>query len=281
MNFERILPTIDVNAMQQSHVTFVGGAYGLAHDFVRCGLKALAMVDFDYVGANNPARQDFYSSDLGRYKVEATAASLRRVNPEVEISYYTRDYCEISLEEHDEFFGHTDLLVFATDFFPAQACGNTRAVRSAKPAMWIGLYQGGRAGEIVYYVPGLTPACYRCVCSSRYRAFASGSVNITSAGGTILDLHLVDAIAGQIGVGILTRGASNRMGQLIDKLGDRNLLQVKIDPEYRLGDKDIFGQYLGDHPANFSFTTIALLMERDEIRDSALAQIRNFLGSLD
>lgn len=43
------------------------------------------------------------------------------------------------------------------------------------PAMWIGLYQGGRAGD------------------------------------TIFDLHLLDAIAGQIAVGILTRGALQNM----------------------------------------------------------------------
>jgi len=88
--------------------------------------------------------------------------------------------------------------------------------------------------------------------------------SVSSNGGTILDLHLVDAIAGQIAVGILTRGADNRYGKLIDKLGNRNLLQVKIDPDWRLGDKDIFRRYLGDHPANFSFTTIALPMERDK-----------------
>jgi len=46
-------------------------------------------------------------------------------------------------------------------------------------------------------------------------------------------------------------------------LGNRNLLQVKNDPNYKLNGKDIFRQYLGDHPANFSFTTIALPMERE------------------
>ena len=129
--------------------------------------------------------------------------------------------------------------------------------------MWVGLYQGGRAGEIIYYVPGVTEACYRCICSSRYRAFAAGSANVSSTGATTFDLHLVDAIAGQIGSGILTRGADNRMGRLIDQLGNRNLLQIKMDPDYRLAGKDIFAHYLGDHPANFSFTTIALPMQRD------------------
>jgi len=263
MDFDRIMPTIDVDRMQQSHVTIIGGAHGLARDLVRCGLGSLSFVDYDRVDGSNPARQDFNSTDLGQYKAEVTAADLRRINPDVEVEFHVRDYCEISRNEYDELFGHTDLVIHATDFFPAQARGNIETLRLGKPSIWIGLYRGGRAGEIIHHIPGITPACFRCICGSRYQAFRSGGANIESGGGTILDLHLVDAIAGQIAVGILTRGALNRMGKLIDKLGSRNLLQVKIDPDYRLGEKDIFRQYLGDHPANFSFATIALPMERE------------------
>lgn len=264
MNFNRITPTIDVEAMQQSHVTLIGGAYGLARDLVHSGLGAVTLVDFDRIDASNPARQDFYSTDMGRYKVEATAEMLRKINPQVQVEYYMDDYCALSQQEHDNLFSHTDLIIFATDFFPAQARGNIEALRLGIPAIWIGLYKGGRAGEIVFHIPGKTNACYRCICGKRYQAFQVGKANVPSMGGTILDLHLVDAIVGQIAVGILTDGADNRMGKLVDQLGNRNFMQVKIDPDYRLGGKDIFGQYLGNHPANFSFTTIALPMERDE-----------------
>jgi hypothetical protein len=170
----------------------------------------------------------------------------------------------MSPADFDAYFGHTDSFIFATDFFPAQARGNREALRLHKAAVWPGMYRGGRAGECVHYAPGLTGACYRCICASRYKAFSEGGgVKIPSIGGTILDMHLVDAIVGQVAVGLLTRGSPNRMGQLIDKLGQRNLLQIKIDPDYRLGDRDIFGECLGNHPSNFSFTTIALPMVRD------------------
>ncbi len=264
MNLERIKSTINVEKMQQSHVTIIGGGYWLGTALVRCGLGAVTFDNFDRVNASNPARQDFFITDLGRYKVEAAACDLRRINPDVDVTCLTRDFCSISPGEFDAYFGHTDLFVFATDFFPAQARGNAEMLRLGKPALWIGLYRGGRAGEIVYYVPGLTQACYRCICASRYQAFTSGvAPHTSSAGGTIFDLHLVDSIAGQIATGILTRGSDNRIGRLIDKLNQRNLLQVKSDPDYRMGERDIFGQYLGHHPANFSFTTIALPMERD------------------
>jgi hypothetical protein len=267
MNFDRIRPTIDVDRMQQSHATIVGGAYGLTHDLVRCGLGSVTYVDFDRIDASNPARQDFNMTDIGQHKAETLARTLEDINPAVEVNYLLRDFCDIGQEEFDLHFGHTDIFILATDFFPAQARGNLQALRLRKPAVWIGMYRGGRAGEIVHWMPDVTPACYRCVCSSRYRAFsaqAGSAVNethIPSTGGTILDLHFVDAIAGQIAVGILTADADNRMGRLIRQLGNRNLLQIKLDPEYRLGDTDIFARYLGNHPANFSFTTIALPME--------------------
>ena len=263
MDFQKINRSIDVEAMQSSRVAMIGGAVGLSYDLARCGLGGISLVDFDYVSATNPARQDFNSTDIARRKVEVVAENLLRINPEIEVECHVMDYCSISCEEYDRLFGDMDLLIHATDFFPPQARGNVEAVRLQKPAMWIGLYQGGRAGEIIYYVPGLTPACYRCICSSRYQAFSRGGASVSSAGGTIFDLHLVDAIAGHNVVGILTRGADNRYGRLIDKLGNRNLLQVKNDPDWTLGDKDVFRQYLGDQPANFSFTTIALPMERD------------------
>jgi molybdopterin/thiamine biosynthesis adenylyltransferase len=267
MNFDRIRPTVDVDRMQQSHVTVVGGAYGLVHDLVRCGLGAVTYIDFDRVDATNPARQDFNATELGQFKAEAIAASLKRINPDVEVECLIRDFCDLSEDEIDMHVGHSDLLIMATDAFVAQARGNREAMRLRKAALWIGLYREGRAGEIVYHVPGITAACYRCICGSRYQAFTAqasrgaDATHIPSTGGTILDLHLVDAVAGQIAVGILTAGADNRMGRLIGQLGKRNLLQVKSDPMYRLGDKDIFSQYLGNSPANFSFTTIALPME--------------------
>lgn len=265
MDTERIKLTIDVDKMQNSHVTIIGGAYGLASDLVRCNLGSLTMVDFDTIDRTNVSRQDFYSEDIGRLKVEAIASTLKRINPEVEVDFWDRDFCSLTRNEVDELLGRTDLLLSAADEFTCQARANFEAIRLGIPAEWIGLYEKGRAGEIIYYVPQAT-ACYRCICGSRYKAFESdkSTVNITSEGGTILDLRLVDSIAGQVAVGILTRGSDNRMGQLIGQLGNRNLLQVKIDPTYRLGDKDIFGHYLGNHPANFSFTTIALPMEREE-----------------
>ncbi len=264
MNYERIKDTIDVKRMNRSSVVVVGGALALSCGLARSGLKKIHFVDFDHVSDSNPARQDYSIQDINRLKIDAAIETIHRANPDTEVIGHARDICTIPQQEFDELFGDADLLINATDSFVAQARGNVESIRLGIPSLFIGLYAGGRASEIIYYVPdGPTTACHRCICSSRYQAFQNGGINKTtvSSSGTIFDMHLTDAIAGQIAAGILTRGADNRMGRLIDQLGNRNLIQVKMDPEYRLGNKDIFREYLGDSQANFSFTSICLPME--------------------
>ena len=267
LDFQRINQTIDIDKMNQSHVVIVGGAYGLANSLARCGIGEITLIDFDRIDDSNPARQDLDYADRGYLKIQAAAYQIRRVNPYTKVNCQACDFCSIPRKTFDHLLGAADLFVMATDFFPAQARGNVESLRLGKPGLFIGMYAEGRAGEIIYHIPdGPTKACFRCIASSRYRAFMNqqGGLTIPSTGGTIFDMHLVDAVAGQICVGILTRGSDNRMGRLIDQLGDRNLLQVKIDPTYRLGGKDIFSQYLGDNPAHFSFNTIALSMEPED-----------------
>ena len=55
MDSTRINSSIDVDMMQRSHVTTVGGTVGLSYDLARCGLGAISLVDYDHVSATNPA----------------------------------------------------------------------------------------------------------------------------------------------------------------------------------------------------------------------------------
>ena len=264
MDFSRIMSSVDVETLTMSQVVMIGGAYRLCIDLVRCGVRSFVLVDFDTISASNIARQDFNTTDIARSKVETTAEEMLKINPDIEVETYKLNYCAMSREEHDSLFSQANLFIFSADFFLVDARGNLEANRLGIPALFIGLYTGGRAGEVIYWHPDVTPACYRCIASSRYQAFSQGqgNVSISSDGGTIFDLRSVDSVAGHIALGLLTRGADNRYGRLIDQLGNRNLLQIKNDPEYTMNGKDIFGKYLGSDEANF-FPTIALAMERD------------------
>lgn len=266
MDFTRIQHVLDIPKLQSSRVTFVGvgGGRGSVVNLGRCGVGRFDLIDFDPVEPSNIARQDHEQADLGMLKVTATADMLQRINPQIVARPLPIDFTALSDHKVESLFGETDLFVFATDSFAAQARGNEIALRLGKPAVWIGLYGGAAAGEIVFWHPGI-PACFRCLCAKRYeiqqQARQTGnSADPTSDGATILDVQLVDAIAGQICLGLLTCGADNRFGRLIDQLGDRNFLQVQIDPEWKLGGRNVVREQLGiadDCDTFFSWNTIA------------------------
>lgn len=269
MNFQRIQDSIDIPAMQRSHVGIVGGAAGLALDLVRCGVGKISHYDFDQVDETNPARQDFDSTAIGKPKTQALAEMARRINPDVKFRACPFNFCALPPLHGGFGDDDCDLWIFATDRFYAQARGNLQAIRLNTPAMWLGLYRDGGGGEIIYTLPGQGKACYRCIASSRYAAFYeqaridNSGLAIPSSGAIIADLHFVDAIATQIAIGILTAGADNRFGRLIAQLGGRNIIQCKLNPEFRLGEPDIFESHLGRDPAQFAFSTIALAIEPD------------------
>jgi molybdopterin/thiamine biosynthesis adenylyltransferase len=168
----------------------------------------------------------------------------------LELSLHAVDFLQLSDEQCAALFGDADLLLFCTDSFACQARGNELALRLGKAAIWAGLYSGAGAGEVIWWSPHV-PAlpCYRCLVPSRYgaheRAAGEGqSLDPPSTGATILDIHLLDAIAGQLALGLLTKGADNRFGRLIDQLGTRNMIQMKIDPTWTFGGRDVFREQL-------------------------------------
>jgi len=75
--------------MQSLDCTVIGlGAIGrpLAHLLAMLAIGRLQLVDFDKVERSNLATQGYSPADLGEPKVEAAAAAIRRLNPELAIS---------------------------------------------------------------------------------------------------------------------------------------------------------------------------------------------------
>lgn len=180
---------------------------------------------------------------------------------------YNLDFLKLSDEEADQLFRSTDLFIFAADIFAVTARGNEHSLRLNKPAIHIGLNPGGVAGEIFFWHPGLD-ACARCMLSHRYeahaRASSSGqSLDPTSDGCTIFDISLIDAIAGQIAVALLTRGSPNRYGRIIDELGDRNFIQIQNDSQFAWNGCPYFRDQLQVPPQNDRFYSWNTITRRD------------------
>jgi hypothetical protein len=268
MELSRITSAIDVSRVRNSTVAIVGlgGARDLACSLCRSGVGHFKLFDPQLVEPVNVARQGHTSCDLAQTKVEATAAELRRINPDVIVETYAVDFTELADDELDALLAGTDLLILATDQFAAQAKGNQVALRLSIAAVFIGLYAQGLAGEIVFWHSGID-ACYRCLCRKRYemrgRAAAGENHDPSSDGATIFDVHLIDAVAGQVAIGLLTRGSDIRYGRLIGTLGDRNFIQTKIDPDFMLNGQDVVRTILGVAADNDSFVAWNTIARRD------------------
>lgn len=222
----RITPVIDVQALATKTVAVigVGASISMLCDLARSGLRRFKLIDRDLVEPINLARQAHLRAHVGRPKVEAAAAQLHQLDPDAELSLHTVDFLRLPDDECDALVTDVDLFLFCTDSFACQARGNELALRLGKAAIWAGLYGGAGAGEVIWWspdVPGLP--CYRCLVPGRYaahqRAATEGkSLDPPSTGATIFDIHLLDAIAGQIALGLLTRGTDRRWAHVEIKM---------------------------------------------------------------
>lgn len=265
MDFSRIQHVVDIERTQNSQVTVfgAGASFTLLGNLARCGVGSFILADPDTIEASNVARQGHTTDQLGVYKVDAVSNHLRRINPDIRMTTFPRDCTTMTDEEIEQNFGATDAFVFATDRFSAQAWGNTVALRFGTPAVFVGLYGGGLGGEVIWWAPEIK-ACYRCLCSNRYQAHSqtahSRSLDPSSDGATIFDIACLDAIAGPIIIGLLTRGANNRFGKLIAELDDRNFIQMSTDPSFQVAGRDVIREQLGipqDRDTYFAWNTIA------------------------
>lgn len=251
MNFERLETAMEIPRLQASQIAIIGagGSADLICNLTRCGIQDWILFDYDRVAPSNITRQGHFSDQIGEPKVSAVEESIRRINPDANVVCFVDDFTSLDDAIVQTVLSHTDLFIFATDSFKCQARGNEVALLMNTPAVWVGLYPGGEGGEVAFWHSDLD-CCWRCLCCNRYeaqgKAAAMGtSADPTSAGATIFDIQFLDAIAGQLVVGLLTRGSNNRFGRLIDELGDRQFVQAKIAPEFTVNGRDIVREQLG------------------------------------
>lgn len=119
---EEINQIIDIRFSSEIHTKLknakvgIAGLGGLGSNIAamlaRSGIGNLHIVDFDKVDLSNLNRQNYYISDLGRYKTEATAKILKSINPYLNITYET-----IKIDENNaaDVFKNVDIVCEAFD----------------------------------------------------------------------------------------------------------------------------------------------------------------------
>jgi len=244
--FRRVTQAYDLPHLRHCRVVVVGvgGAAGFVEDLARAGLYDFVLVDPDIVSETNVAMQQVYRRDLGRPKVEALAERLRDINPAVEVMALQGDFTSCTETEIEGLLGLDvarppirTLLCGCTDNFYAQARVNRVGLQHGVPTLCAQVYLEGRGVELTFTYPGVTPACHRCILRSRYDAYLEqGYENtVTSDGTPISSTTRLNATKFVLAMALLHHGTTHqRWGRLLERIGDRNLVQLRLDPDLAL-----------------------------------------------
>lgn len=262
--FRRVVDAYDLPRLSQCHVISIGigGAASFVEDLARAGVGRLTLIDPDIVSETNLATQQVYRRDIGRPKVACVAARIRDINPAAVVGEMPCSLDEIDDEAFARLLGTPDgqsppvatLLCGLTDNFYAQARVNRLALQFGLLSLCAQVYYQGRGAELTFTAPGVTPACHRCVLKPRYDAYLDhGYTNtVTSDGTPIFATGRLNALKGFIAMALLHHGmfplrsfpmhghgshgsdelpSYRRWGTLLDRIADRNLIQIRMDPD--------------------------------------------------
>jgi hypothetical protein len=246
--FARVEGTYSLPRLARSRIIYVGagGAASFIEDLTRAGVGEHVLIDPDIVSETNLATQQVYRRDLGRPKVDCVAERVLDVNPAALVKTLSCALDDLS----DAAIGllareplgsapvpEVILLCGLTDDFYAQARVNRLALQFGLPSLSAQVYEAGRGAEITFTYPGVTPACQRCALSGRYREYLErGYQNIVTSHGTpIFATQRLNSLKGFIAMALLHHGTDHpRWGGLLSRIGNRNLVQIRMDPDLAL-----------------------------------------------
>lgn len=244
--FRRVVGAYDLPHLRHCRVVVVGvgGAAGFAEDLARAGVYDLVLIDPDVVSATNLATQQVYRRDLGRPKAEALADRLRDINPAIEVLARQADFNTFTESEIENLLGLDGarppirtLLCGCTDNFFAQARVNRAGLQHGVPTLCAQVYAEGRGVELTFTFPGVTPACHRCILTSRYDAYLNDGFEntVTSDGTPISSTTRLNSTKFSLAMALLHHGTTHpRWGRLLERIGNRNLVQLRLDPDLAL-----------------------------------------------
>jgi proteasome lid subunit RPN8/RPN11 len=243
--FDRVAHAYDLQHLAACRFIYIGagGAAGFIEDMARAGLGEHVLIDPDVVSETNLATQQVYRKDIGRPKVACIAERVIDINPGATVIARQKSLDEMSDNAFRE-FAFTQMpgnpppadvvLCGLTDNFQAQARVNRLGLNFGLPTLCAQVYAEGRAAEITFTYPGVTPACHRCILSARYDAYLKNGFenNVSSNGTPIFATTRLNAIKGFVAMAILHHGRHHpRWGGMLWRIGNRNLIQVRLDPD--------------------------------------------------
>lgn len=159
-----VLPEVGIEGQERLHRArvLIVGAGGLGSPaalyLAAAGVGTLGIVDNDRVEVSNLHRQILHATpDIDRDKTATAAASLRRLNPHVEVRTHQE---RLTPSRADALFADYDLIVDGCDNYATRYAVNDACARLGK--VWVYGSVERFAGQVsVFGAPG--GPCYRCV----------------------------------------------------------------------------------------------------------------------
>lgn len=266
-HFQRQKEGHDLNLLMNTRLVIVGtgGAASFVLSAARMGFGEFVLVDPDVVSESNIATQMVNPEDIGQHKVDVLAKKIIAINPLSVVKVFQQkieDIIDCNVEHAIKMPFRTTLdednanlivcppkqtiLLGLTDNFEAQAMVHRIGLQYGISTICAQVYEQGVAGEITYTVPDVTPACHRCITSSRYHAYLKEdySNQVTSHGSPIFVADAINANLGLILLSVAYHGSNHpQYGDIIKKRGNRNLIYMKFLPFA----KDVLGFDLVEH----------------------------------
>jgi adenylyltransferase/sulfurtransferase len=123
------------------------------------GIGRLGLVDFDAVELSNLQRQVIHGTpDVGRPKTESARDTLRRINPNLEVTLHP---ARLTSQNALEVLRPYDIVVDGTDNFPTRYLTNDACVLLRKPNVYGSIFRF--EGQASVFAPHLGGPCYRCL----------------------------------------------------------------------------------------------------------------------
>ncbi len=147
--------------MKAARVLLVGtGGLGspLALYLAAAGVGTIGLVDNDVVDASNLQRQIIHgTSDIGVHKLDSAAASIKEINPHVEVVQH-RTF--LTSENALDIIADYDVVIDGTDNFPTRYLVNDACVLLGKPNVYGSIFRFEGQLSVFWAQEG---PCYRCM----------------------------------------------------------------------------------------------------------------------
>lgn len=164
--FSRNSGLIETNWMDEQCAVICGcGSVGscIALQLARSGVGRFVLVDTDCMEIHNVCRHQCNLTDVGRYKVDAVAERIYRINPQAQIKKFYQRIQEVKKENYEEWISPENAIFIGTcDNRLGDACACDLAYDFGAPFASLGFMTRAWAGEIYTCLPEKHEICYRC-----------------------------------------------------------------------------------------------------------------------